>query len=56
MISREVALDLSQQEGKCFKPSFYVVFTAYNCCRSLYLTNCLVTAVAMSGVLQLSQR
>ena len=39
VISREVELDLSQQDGKYFKPSFCIVFTVYHCCRSLYLTN-----------------
>jgi len=39
VISRKVELDLSQQDGKYFKPSFYIVFTVYHCCRSLYLTN-----------------
>jgi len=45
VFSRKVELDLSQQDGKYFKPSFYIVFTVYHCCWSLYLTNCLVTVV-----------
>jgi len=30
---------LSQQDGKCFKPSFYIVFTVYHCCRITFKTN-----------------
>ena len=48
MISRKVERDLSQQDGKYLKPSFYIVFAVYHCCRSLY-SDFVVYSASMSS-------